>query len=84
VTVGAMWLHGRQDFEQYHVRLLNGRFNQSTMTSLQTAVRFMRPDLAIVHWSWRIAGDRNVDGTSRQARYGMMTVVVETRGRFAE
>src|SRR5580692_1871489 len=24
VTVGAMWLHGRQDFEKYHARLLSG------------------------------------------------------------
>jgi hypothetical protein len=22
VTVGAVWLHGRPDFEKYHVRLL--------------------------------------------------------------
>src|SRR5580658_11144559 len=40
VTVGAMWLHSREDFEKYHARLLNGRFNQSTITMLQTAVRF--------------------------------------------
>jgi uncharacterized protein (TIGR02246 family) len=79
VTVGAMWLHGRPDFEKYHVRLLSGRFNESTITLLQTAVRFLRPDIAIIHWSWKIAGDRNVDGTSRQPRYGMMTVVVEKR-----
>jgi uncharacterized protein (TIGR02246 family) len=79
VTVGAMWLHGREDFEKYHARLLSGRFNQSTRTVLQTAVRFLRPDVAIVHWSWKIAGDRNVDGTSRQPRYGMMTMVVEKR-----
>jgi len=79
VTVGAMWLHGREDFEKYHARLLSGRFKQSTMTVLQTAVRFLRPDVAIVHWSWKIAGDRNVDGTSRQPRYGMMTMVVEKR-----
>ena len=79
VTVGAMWLHGREDFEKYHARLLSGRFNQSTVTLLQTAVRFLRPDVAIVHWSWKIVGDRNVDVTSRQPRYGMMTMVVEKR-----
>ena len=79
VTVGAMWLHGRPDFEKYHAGLLSGRFNQATMTLLQTAVRVLRPDIAIVHWSWRIAGDRNVDGTSRQPRYGMMTMVAEKR-----
>jgi uncharacterized protein (TIGR02246 family) len=79
VTVGAMWLHGRQDFGKYHGRLLSGRFNQLTTTAIRTAVRFLRPDVAIVHWSWKIAWDRNADGTSRQPRYGMMTMAVEKR-----
>jgi uncharacterized protein (TIGR02246 family) len=79
VTVGATWLHGRPDFEKYHVRLLNGRFSESTITPLRTAVRFLRPDIAIVHWSWTLAGDKNPDGTARQRRYGMMTMVAEKR-----
>ena len=79
VTVGAMWLHGRPDFEKYHARLLVGRFRQSTLTSLQTAVRFLRPAVAIVHWSWKISGDRNADDTPRQPRYRMMTMIVEKR-----
>jgi uncharacterized protein (TIGR02246 family) len=79
VTVGAMWLHGRSDFEKYHAGLLGGRFHASTMTPLRAAVRFLRPELALVHWSWKIAGDRNADGTAREPRYGMMTMVVEKR-----
>jgi uncharacterized protein (TIGR02246 family) len=79
VTVGAMWLHGRADFEKYHVGLLSGRFKDSRGTLLHTAVRFLRPDIAVVHWSWRIVGDRNPDGTSRKPRYGMMTMVAEKR-----
>src|SRR5580658_3082704 len=65
VTVGAMWLHSRKNFEEYHVRLLTGRFHDSTIKVLQSEVRFLRPDIAIVHWSWNIAGDRNADGTAR-------------------
>jgi uncharacterized protein (TIGR02246 family) len=79
VTVGAMWLHGRSDFEKYHVRLLSGRFNQSTLKPLQTAVRLLRPEVAVLHWNWKIVGDRNPDGSARQPRYGMMTMVVERR-----
>jgi uncharacterized protein (TIGR02246 family) len=79
VTVGATWLHGRPDFEKYHVRLLSGRFSESTITPLQTAVRFLRPDIAVIHWSWTLAGDKNPDGTARQRRYGMMTMVAEKR-----
>jgi uncharacterized protein (TIGR02246 family) len=77
VTVGATWLHGRADFEKYHTRLLSGRFKDSTITPLQTAVRFLRPDIAVIHWSWRIAGDKNPDGSARKTRYGMMTMVAE-------
>lgn len=79
VTVGALWLHGRRDFEKYHTRLLSGRFKEATITALQTSVRFLRPDLAVVHWSWTILGDRNIDGTPRPRRFGMMTMVAEKR-----
>jgi uncharacterized protein (TIGR02246 family) len=77
VTVATTYLHGRSDFEKFHVRLLSGRFKESVNTPLQTTVRFLRPDLAVVHWSWKIEGDKNPDGTPRQPRYGMMTMVAE-------
>ena len=80
VTVATTYLHGRNDFEKFHTRLLSGRFKEANLTSLQTALRFLRTDMAVVHWSWRIEGDRNMDGTVRQQpRYGMMTMVAEKR-----
>ncbi len=80
VTVATTYLHGKADFEKFHTRLLSGRFKESTNTALQTTARFLRPDLAVVHWSWKIEGDRNMDGTMRQQpRYGMMTMVAEKR-----
>jgi uncharacterized protein (TIGR02246 family) len=79
VTVGATWLHGKSDFEKYHTRLLSGRFHGMRLEPLQVAVRFLRPDIAIVHWSWTGAGDKNPDGTARQRRYGIMTMVAEKR-----
>lgn len=80
VTVATTYLHGRADFETFHVRLLSGRFKESTITPLQTTVRFLRPDMGVVHWSWKIEGDKNPDGTPRQPRYGMMTLVAEKQG----
>jgi hypothetical protein len=62
------------------VRLLSGRFKDSTITPLETTVRFLRPNMGVVHWSWKIEGDKNPDGTPRQPRYGMMTLVAEKRG----
>jgi len=79
VTVATTYLHGRADFETFHVRLLNGRFKDSKITLLKTTTRFLRPDMAVVHWSWKIEGDENADGTPRQPRYGMMTLVAEKK-----
>jgi uncharacterized protein (TIGR02246 family) len=81
VTVATTYLHGRADFEKFHSRLLSGRFKDSTNTVLDTNVRFLHPDLAVVHWSWKIEDDRSFDGTLRKApRFGMMTMVAEKRG----
>jgi uncharacterized protein (TIGR02246 family) len=80
VTVATVYLHGRADFEKFHARLLSGRFKDSTITPLETTTRFLRPDMAVVHWSWKIAGDKDPDGTSRPPRFGIMTMVVEKRG----
>jgi uncharacterized protein (TIGR02246 family) len=79
VTVATTYLHGRADFEKFHVRLLSGRFKDSTITVLKITSRFLRPDMAVVHWSWKIEGDKNPDGTLRQPRYGMMTLVAQRR-----
>jgi uncharacterized protein (TIGR02246 family) len=80
VNVAAEWLHGRADFETFHTRLLSGRFKDSTLTPLEIKVRFLRPDLAVLHWSWRIVGDQNFDSTSRKPRFGLFTMIVEKRG----
>ena len=79
VNVGGDWLHGRKDFELYHTRLLSGRFKDSTATPLKTAVRFLRPDLAVLHWSWSAQADRNEDGTPRKPRFGMFTMLAEKK-----
>jgi hypothetical protein len=36
--------------------------------------------VAIVHWTWKIAGDKNPDGSLRNPRYGLMTMITEKRG----
>jgi uncharacterized protein (TIGR02246 family) len=77
VTVATTYLHGREDFEKFHVRLLSGRFKDSTITPIDITARFLRPNMSVVHWSWKIEGDKNADGTARQPRYGMMVLVAE-------
>lgn len=79
ITVGAAWLHGRADFEKYHSRLLSGRFKESTLTVLQTEIQFLTPVVAVVRCKWRMTQDKNVDGTPRPPRYGLMSMVAGKR-----
>lgn len=80
VTVATVYLHGRADYETFHDRLLKGRFKDSIFIPLETTVRFLRPDMAVVHWSWKMIADKNYDGTDRPPRFGLMTLVAEKRG----
>jgi uncharacterized protein (TIGR02246 family) len=79
VNVGGDWLHGRANVELYHSRLLSGRFKESTLVPLETVVRFLRPDLAVIHWSWKIQGDKNEDLTPRKPRFGLFTMISEKK-----
>jgi uncharacterized protein (TIGR02246 family) len=79
VNVGGDWLHGRPDFELYHTRLLSGPFKKSSLKVLDTAVSFLRPDLAVLHWTWSIEGDGLEDPTTHETRKGMFTMIVEKR-----
>ena len=75
VTVRGVWLQGRANFEKYHTRILSGRFRGSSNTPLQIRVRFLRPDEAVVHWSWVIEGENGADGSPQPKRFGIMTMV---------
>lgn len=79
VNVGAIWLHG-SDVATYHDRILKGRFKNSTNSPLQTKVRFIRPDIAVVRWSWKIDGETLADGSPAPVRFGLMTMIAEKRG----
>lgn len=80
VNVGGDWLHGRRDFELYHTRLLSGPFKQSSLKVLDTAVSFLRPDIAVLHWTWSIQGDGREDPVTHEPRKGIFTMIVERRG----
>jgi len=77
INVGGAWFHGRADFTLYHSRLLEKRFKDSRITPLETRVQMVRPDLALVRWSWRMTGDRDFDMTPRPPRTGIMTMLAE-------
>jgi uncharacterized protein (TIGR02246 family) len=79
VNVGGDWMHGKPDFELYHTRLLAGPFKDSTLEVLDAAARFIRPNLAVLHWTWSIKGDGEEDPKTHAPRRGIFTMLVEKR-----
>src|SRR5437660_1124337 len=84
VNVNGTWHKGRAAFERLMVATHQGVvFKDSTRTTVETDVKFLTPDIAVVHARWKISGDKNLDGTAREPRNGVMTRVVAKRdGRW--
>ena len=84
VTVIGRWCKGKKDFYDYHVRLHQVMFKDSIWKTTNTQIRFLKPDVAIVHVNWGITGDRNADGTPRNvSRDGLFTqVMVKQNGQW--
>lgn len=80
ITVAGIWLKGRAEFESHHARMHQMQFRDSMWTTVETQIRFLKPDVAVVHVRWGITGDRDPDGTPRQPRRGVFTRVVMKRG----
>lgn len=75
VNVGALWLHG-SDFETFHSRLFKGRFQTSRLQPLLVKVRYIRPDVAVIRWSWRMEVAL-ANGSLAPARFGLMMMIAE-------
>jgi uncharacterized protein (TIGR02246 family) len=81
ITVIGKWCKGKKEFYDYHVRLHQVMFKDSIWKTTDTQVRFLNPEVAIVHVNWTITGDRNADGTPRpNSRDGIFTQVMVKQG----
>ena len=80
VNVNGEWFKGRSAFQALMTRAHAMQFKDSTRTTLATTVKFLTPEIAVVHSTWRISGDRRADGSLLpQPREGVMTRVVVKR-----
>jgi uncharacterized protein (TIGR02246 family) len=93
VTVSGTWMKGRNAIYLGHAFLhaaipqgslfpeharQYGLFKNSTMSFVQTDVRFLRPDVALAHVSWQLTGDPRIP-----LRKGLFTfVLTKQSGRW--
>lgn len=83
ITIAGTLLKGRNAFEGHHTSVHAMQFKESLWTTTDVQVKFLKPDIALVHVNWGIRGDKDPDGTPRQPRQGIFTWVVEKRkGRW--
>jgi uncharacterized protein (TIGR02246 family) len=79
VNVGARHWKGRNEIQAEHAARL-GQFRESVWTNKGVTVQFLKPDIAIVHITWSMRGDKDPDGTARPPREGLFTWVVVQQG----
>jgi len=76
VNVEGLWLKGAREFEQHHERIHEMRFKESVRKTTDVQVKFISPDVAIVHVTGELSGERAPDGRVLAPRRGIFTRVV--------
>ncbi len=83
ITVSGTWLKNRKDFEEHHAKRHEMQFKESIWMTTDVKVKFLKRDIAIVHVSWGMSGDKNLDGTPRPPRRGIFTrVMTKQNGKW--
>lgn len=76
VTVGGRWLKGKTEAVNHHKERHQVVFKTSMWQTDSIAIKYVKPDLAIMHIGWGLSGDVDPDGTPRKPRHGIFTWVV--------
>jgi uncharacterized protein (TIGR02246 family) len=83
VTVAGRWWRGREEIADRHAEAHRTRFGRSRVKAQRTSIRFIRPDVAVVHLEWEMSGDLGPDGRGIPLRRGLITFLAsEDYGRW--
>ncbi len=80
VNVIGLWWRGRAEIQREHEALHATRMKHSHLAADETAIRFLCPDVAVVHVRWELTGDTGLEGKPLPPRKGVLTHVVEKVG----
>jgi uncharacterized protein (TIGR02246 family) len=76
VTVNGVWVKGRTAFRELLERLHAGPLQDTKRETLELKIRFLAPNIAIVHSRFKIMGDVDDQGGPIPQREGIGTRVV--------
>lgn len=75
---GRRW-DGPAEIRKNHALVHAMMFKESVWTNRDIDIRFLAPDVALIHQTWSMVGDKNPDGTLRPPRDGIFTQVLVKR-----
>jgi uncharacterized protein (TIGR02246 family) len=76
VTKSGTWFKGKEGTVNHHKKNHATIFKTSTWTADSVAIKYVKPDLAIIHVGWGISGDTHHDGTPSDPRHGISTWIL--------
>jgi uncharacterized protein (TIGR02246 family) len=80
VNVIGVWLRGRGEIRKHHEAIHATRMKDSHLTALETEVRPVRTDVAIVHVRWELTGQTGPSGEALPARQGILSHIITKVG----
>jgi len=76
VNLAGVWLKGKAPTLTVLSRGHQTIFKNSEWTTDSVDIKYIKPDLAILHIGWGLSGDTDPDGTPRKPHHGIFTWVV--------
>jgi uncharacterized protein (TIGR02246 family) len=83
INVAGTWLRGKTATVNDHKDSHSMMFKNSVLNTDSVNIRYVKPDLAIIHFGWGLKGDLDPDGTPRKPRHGIFTwVAIRQKGHW--
>lgn len=82
VNVVGWWWQGRREIESKLSAAFAFAFRQSTLTITDVQVRFVKPDIAIAHVRWTMAGARTPPGIPEPREGIQLQILKKQRGKW--
>jgi uncharacterized protein (TIGR02246 family) len=73
INARGAWGKGRDQFEKGQTERQKTNEKDSVWKTTEVNIRFLTPDVAVVHVYWVLSGERNNDGVVRQPQLGIFT-----------
>ncbi|MEH2335108.1 SgcJ/EcaC family oxidoreductase [Nostoc sp.] len=75
VDIIGRWFKGRTEIEQAHAQALASFLSDNHMTITDTQIKFLTPNVAVLHSTWETTGQKSPDGVNRIQDTGVLTAV---------